>query len=85
MIYICYNFGGFFVLFLVFVAELTNMIILRNSSMTEMPSSPMLQRHKPSHMQFHMIKHEDITWVQLNSFKKSFNILLLMLKSSPLL
>uniref|UniRef100_A0A8C1ECY4 Tyrosine-protein kinase n=1 Tax=Cyprinus carpio carpio TaxID=630221 RepID=A0A8C1ECY4_CYPCA len=30
--------------------ELTNMIILRNSSMTEMPSSPMLQRHKPSHM-----------------------------------
>uniref|UniRef100_A0A8C1K3Q0 Tyrosine-protein kinase n=1 Tax=Cyprinus carpio TaxID=7962 RepID=A0A8C1K3Q0_CYPCA len=42
--------------------ELTNMIILRNSSMTEMPSSPMLQRHKPSHMQFHMIKHEDLTW-----------------------
>uniref|UniRef100_A0A8C1MYX5 Tyrosine-protein kinase n=1 Tax=Cyprinus carpio TaxID=7962 RepID=A0A8C1MYX5_CYPCA len=31
-------------------------------SMTEMPSSPMLQRHKPSHMQFHMIKHEDLTW-----------------------
>uniref|UniRef100_A0A8C1B4N3 Tyrosine-protein kinase n=1 Tax=Cyprinus carpio carpio TaxID=630221 RepID=A0A8C1B4N3_CYPCA len=29
--------------------ELTNMIILRNSSMTEMPSSPMLQRHKPRH------------------------------------
>uniref|UniRef100_A0A8C1XS06 Tyrosine-protein kinase n=1 Tax=Cyprinus carpio TaxID=7962 RepID=A0A8C1XS06_CYPCA len=27
-----------------------------------MPSSPMLQRHKPSHMQFHMIKHEDLTW-----------------------
>uniref|UniRef100_A0A672NBQ9 Tyrosine-protein kinase n=1 Tax=Sinocyclocheilus grahami TaxID=75366 RepID=A0A672NBQ9_SINGR len=42
--------------------ELTNMIILRNSNMTEMPSSPMLQRHKPSHMQFHMIKHEDLTW-----------------------
>uniref|UniRef100_A0A672P8K6 Tyrosine-protein kinase n=1 Tax=Sinocyclocheilus grahami TaxID=75366 RepID=A0A672P8K6_SINGR len=42
--------------------ELTNMIILRNSSMTEMPSSPMLQRHRPSHMQFHMIKHEDLTW-----------------------
>uniref|UniRef100_A0A672P516 Tyrosine-protein kinase n=1 Tax=Sinocyclocheilus grahami TaxID=75366 RepID=A0A672P516_SINGR len=31
-------------------------------SMTEMPSSPMLQRHRPSHMQFHMIKHEDLTW-----------------------
>uniref|UniRef100_A0A671PMX7 Tyrosine-protein kinase n=1 Tax=Sinocyclocheilus anshuiensis TaxID=1608454 RepID=A0A671PMX7_9TELE len=42
--------------------ELTNMIILRKSNMTEMPSSPMLQRHKPSHMQFHMIKHEDLTW-----------------------
>ncbi|XP_043103232.1 tyrosine-protein kinase JAK2 [Puntigrus tetrazona] len=42
--------------------ELTNIIILRNSSMTEMPSSPTLQRHKPSHMQFHMIKHEDLTW-----------------------
>ncbi|XP_051508894.1 tyrosine-protein kinase JAK2-like isoform X2 [Myxocyprinus asiaticus] len=42
--------------------ELTNMIILRNSSMAEMPSSPMLQRHKPSHMQFHMIKHDDLTW-----------------------
>uniref|UniRef100_A0A673M177 Tyrosine-protein kinase n=1 Tax=Sinocyclocheilus rhinocerous TaxID=307959 RepID=A0A673M177_9TELE len=42
--------------------ELTNMIILRNSNMTEMPSYPMLQRHKPSHMQFHMIKHEDLTW-----------------------
>ncbi|XP_056319936.1 tyrosine-protein kinase JAK2 [Danio aesculapii] len=42
--------------------ELTNMIIIRNSSMTEIPSSPTLQRHKPSHMQFHMIKHEDLTW-----------------------
>uniref|UniRef100_A0A8C1K3Q7 Tyrosine-protein kinase n=1 Tax=Cyprinus carpio TaxID=7962 RepID=A0A8C1K3Q7_CYPCA len=51
--------------------ELTNMIILRNSSMTEMPSSPMLQRHKPSHMQFHMIKHEDLTWVQ--DLTKIFN------------
>ncbi len=35
-----------------------------------MTSSPMFQRHKPSHMQFHMIKHEDLTWVQLNIFKK---------------
>ncbi|XP_056629086.1 tyrosine-protein kinase JAK2 isoform X2 [Triplophysa dalaica] len=42
--------------------ELTNMIILRNSSMAEMPNSPMLQRHKPSHVQFHMIKHEDLNW-----------------------
>ncbi|XP_055023941.2 tyrosine-protein kinase JAK2 [Misgurnus anguillicaudatus] len=42
--------------------ELTNMIILRNSSMAEMTNTPMLQRHKPSHMQFHMIKHEDLTW-----------------------
>ncbi|ROI46629.1 Tyrosine-protein kinase JAK2 [Anabarilius grahami] len=42
--------------------ELTNMIIVRNSSMVEMPTSPMLQRQKPSHMQFHMIKHEDLTW-----------------------
>ncbi|XP_039520252.1 tyrosine-protein kinase JAK2 isoform X1 [Pimephales promelas] len=42
--------------------ELTNMIIVRNSSMAEMPSSPMLQRQNPSHMQFHMIKHDNITW-----------------------
>ncbi len=70
MFYICYHFWGFFVLFLVFAAELTNMIILRNSSMTEMPSSPMLQRHKPNHMQFHMIKHEDLTWVQLAFLKR---------------
>uniref|UniRef100_A0A673M119 Tyrosine-protein kinase n=1 Tax=Sinocyclocheilus rhinocerous TaxID=307959 RepID=A0A673M119_9TELE len=32
--------------------ELTNMIILRNSNMTEMPSYPMLQRHKPSQGSF---------------------------------
>ncbi|TRY64943.1 hypothetical protein DNTS_024629 [Danionella cerebrum] len=40
--------------------ELTNMIIIRGSSVAEMPSSPTSQRHKPSHMQFHMIKHEDL-------------------------
>jgi len=61
------------VLFLVFSAELTNMIIVRNSSMAEMPSSPMLQRQNPSHMQFHMIKHDNITWVQLYKFIKGFN------------
>ncbi|KAM9475379.1 tyrosine-protein kinase JAK2 [Clarias gariepinus] len=42
--------------------ELSNLIIVRNSSMCEAPSSPTQHRHRPSHIQFHMIKHEDLTW-----------------------
>ncbi|XP_036435567.1 tyrosine-protein kinase JAK2 [Colossoma macropomum] len=41
--------------------ELSNLIIIRNSSVSESPSSPP-QRHRPSHIQFHMIKHEDLIW-----------------------
>ncbi|KAK3566235.1 hypothetical protein QTP86_029683 [Hemibagrus guttatus] len=42
--------------------ELSNLIIIRNSSVCETPSSPTQHRHRPSHMQFHMIKHEDLIW-----------------------
>ncbi|KAI5625728.1 tyrosine-protein kinase JAK3, partial [Silurus asotus] len=42
--------------------ELSNLIIVRNSSMCETPGSPSQQRHRPSHIQFHMIKYEDIIW-----------------------
>ncbi|GAA6065086.1 tyrosine-protein kinase JAK2, partial [Tachysurus ichikawai] len=43
-------------------AELSNLIIIRNSSVCETPSSPTQNRHRPSHIQFHMIKHEDLIW-----------------------
>ncbi|XP_060788628.1 tyrosine-protein kinase JAK2 isoform X1 [Neoarius graeffei] len=42
--------------------ELSNLIIVRNSSVCETPSSPTQHRHRPSHIQFHMIKHEDLIW-----------------------
>ncbi|KAG9270163.1 tyrosine-protein kinase JAK2 isoform X1 [Astyanax mexicanus] len=42
--------------------ELSNLVIIRNSSVSEIPSSPPLQRHRPSHIQFHMIKHEELIW-----------------------
>ncbi|XP_066499600.1 tyrosine-protein kinase JAK2 [Hoplias malabaricus] len=42
--------------------ELSNLIIIRNSSVFESPSSPPQHRHRPSHIQFHMIKHEDLIW-----------------------
>ncbi|TUD19543.1 Tyrosine-protein kinase JAK2 [Bagarius yarrelli] len=42
--------------------ELSNLIIIRNSSVREMPSSPTQHRHRANHIQFHMIKHEDLIW-----------------------
>ncbi|XP_072537342.1 tyrosine-protein kinase JAK2 [Salminus brasiliensis] len=42
--------------------ELSNLVIIRNSSVSEIPSSPPQQRHRPSHIQFHMIKHEELIW-----------------------
>uniref|UniRef100_A0A8C8ILJ2 non-specific protein-tyrosine kinase n=1 Tax=Oncorhynchus tshawytscha TaxID=74940 RepID=A0A8C8ILJ2_ONCTS len=42
--------------------ELSNMVIIRGSSSVETQGSPMLQRTKPSHIQFHMIKYEDLRW-----------------------
>ncbi|XP_062855524.1 tyrosine-protein kinase JAK2 [Trichomycterus rosablanca] len=42
--------------------ELSNLIIVRNSSVCQTPSSPPQHRHRSSHIQFHMIKHEDLVW-----------------------
>lgn len=43
--------------------ELSNLIIVRNSSVCQIPSSPHQHQHRSSHIQFHMIKHEDLEWV----------------------
>ncbi|KAA8589465.1 hypothetical protein FQN60_012830 [Etheostoma spectabile] len=42
--------------------ELTNLIIIRNSSSPEAQGSPTPERNKFSHIQFHMIKYEDLKW-----------------------
>ncbi|XP_036376687.1 tyrosine-protein kinase JAK2 [Megalops cyprinoides] len=42
--------------------ELTNMIIIRNSCSAEALGSPTPQRHKASHVQFQMMKYEDLHW-----------------------
>uniref|UniRef100_UPI0037E8A0C1 tyrosine-protein kinase JAK2 n=1 Tax=Semicossyphus pulcher TaxID=241346 RepID=UPI0037E8A0C1 len=42
--------------------ELTNLIIIRSSSAVEAQGSPTLERNKFSHIQFHMIKYEDLKW-----------------------
>lgn len=43
--------------------ELTNLIIMRNSSFVEAQLSPTLEGNKRSHIQFQMIKYEDLQWV----------------------
>ncbi|XP_012694888.1 tyrosine-protein kinase JAK2 [Clupea harengus] len=40
--------------------ELTNLIIVRNSTSAELQGTPTLQRHKPSHIQFQMIRYEEL-------------------------
>ncbi|TWW58077.1 Tyrosine-protein kinase JAK2 [Takifugu flavidus] len=42
--------------------ELTNLIIMRNSSFVEAQLSPTLEGNKLSHIQFQMIKYEDLQW-----------------------
>ncbi|XP_040895348.1 tyrosine-protein kinase JAK2 [Toxotes jaculatrix] len=42
--------------------ELTNLTILRSSNSIETPGSPTLERNKFSHIQFHMIRYEDLKW-----------------------
>lgn len=45
--------------------ELTNLIIISNSSTVEAQGSPTTERTKFSHIQFHMIKYEDLKWVRV--------------------
>ncbi len=45
--------------------ELTNLIIIRNSSSVEAQGSPTPERNKFSHIQFQMIKYEDLKWVSV--------------------
>ncbi|XP_061539719.1 tyrosine-protein kinase JAK2 isoform X1 [Phycodurus eques] len=42
--------------------ELTNLIIIRNGISVEAQGSPTPERKKFSHLQFHMIKYEDLKW-----------------------
>uniref|UniRef100_A0A673A5U9 Tyrosine-protein kinase n=1 Tax=Sphaeramia orbicularis TaxID=375764 RepID=A0A673A5U9_9TELE len=42
--------------------DLTNLIIIRKSSSVEAQESPTPERNKFSHIQFHMIKYEDLKW-----------------------
>ncbi|XP_057697878.1 tyrosine-protein kinase JAK2 isoform X2 [Corythoichthys intestinalis] len=42
--------------------ELTNLIIIRNGIPVEAQGSPTPERTKFSHIQFHMIKYEDLKW-----------------------
>ncbi|XP_071386730.1 tyrosine-protein kinase JAK2 [Centroberyx affinis] len=42
--------------------EVTNLIIIRNSSSVETEGSPTPERNKFNHIQFHMIKYEDLKW-----------------------
>ncbi|XP_038571502.1 tyrosine-protein kinase JAK2 [Micropterus salmoides] len=42
--------------------ELSNLIIIRNNSSVEGQGSPTPVRNKFSHIQFHMIKYEDLKW-----------------------
>lgn len=46
--------------------ELTNLIIVRNSSAVEAQGSPTPDRNKFSHIQFQMIKYEDLKWVSVS-------------------
>lgn len=46
--------------------ELTNLIIIRNSSAVEVQGSPIPDRNKFSHIQFQMIKYEDLKWVSVS-------------------
>ncbi|XP_031715469.1 tyrosine-protein kinase JAK2 isoform X1 [Anarrhichthys ocellatus] len=55
--------------------ELTNLIIIRHSSSVEAQGSPTPQRNKFSHIQFHMIKYEDLKWGESlgqGSFTRNF-------------
>ncbi|KAM4548831.1 tyrosine-protein kinase JAK2 isoform 1-T3 [Odontesthes bonariensis] len=42
--------------------ELTNLIIIRNNNLVEGQGSPKSERNKFSHIQFQMIKYEDLKW-----------------------
>uniref|UniRef100_A0A6Q2ZI16 Tyrosine-protein kinase n=1 Tax=Esox lucius TaxID=8010 RepID=A0A6Q2ZI16_ESOLU len=44
--------------------ELSNTVIMRSTKLTETQGSPTLPRTKPSHIQFHMIKYEDLQWCE---------------------
>uniref|UniRef100_A0A8C2Z8I8 Tyrosine-protein kinase n=1 Tax=Cyclopterus lumpus TaxID=8103 RepID=A0A8C2Z8I8_CYCLU len=55
--------------------ELTNLIIIRHSSCVEAQGSPTPERNKFSHIQFHMIKYEDLKWGESlghGSFTRNF-------------
>lgn len=51
------------IMFSAVLKELTNLIIIRNCSSVEAPGSPTTERSKFSHIQFHMIKYEDLSCV----------------------
>ncbi|XP_041086024.1 tyrosine-protein kinase JAK2-like [Polyodon spathula] len=55
--------------------ELTNLVIIRSNCSAETLASPLVQHPHASHVQFHMIKHEDLKWgdsLGQGSFTKIF-------------
>lgn len=54
-----------FVFFFLLPIELTNLIIIRNNSSVEAHGSPTMKWTKFSHIQFQMIKNEDLRWVSM--------------------
>ncbi|KAK1157003.1 tyrosine-protein kinase JAK2-like [Acipenser oxyrinchus oxyrinchus] len=55
--------------------ELTNLVIVRSNCSAETLASPLVQHPHASHVQFHMIKHEDLQWgdsLGQGSFTKIF-------------
>ncbi|XP_034767778.2 tyrosine-protein kinase JAK2-like [Acipenser ruthenus] len=55
--------------------ELTNLVIVRSNCSAETLASPLVEHPHASHVQFHMIKHEDLQWgdsLGQGSFTKIF-------------
>lgn len=55
-----------FILFFVFSTDLTNLIIIRNSSSVDAQGSPSLERNKFTQIQFRMIKYKDLKLVSMH-------------------
>lgn len=55
----------FYFYLLLFLTDLTNLIIIRNSSSVDAQGSPSLERNKFTQIQFRMIKYKDLKLVSM--------------------